>query len=108
MYDCILVIRSQKALDSFSSHKVTLGAEIGVTAGPYGAGAAMEAGIEKAPVFSYVRSRGMYAGVEVVGQVFVSRFEENAAMYHWPGITAGDIVGHYGLVRGSILMKNDS
>ena len=95
MYDCILVIRSQKALDSFATHKATLGAEIGVAAGPYGAGAAMEAGIEKAPVFSYVRSRGMYAGVEVVGQVFVERYEENAAMYHWPGVKAGDIVGPY-------------
>lgn len=92
MYDCVLVIRSQKALDSFATHKATLGAEIGVAAGPYGGGAAMETGIEKAPVFSYVRSRGMYAGVEVVGQVFVERFEENAAMYHWPGVKAGDIV----------------
>jgi hypothetical protein len=92
VYDCVLVIRSQKALDSFATHKATLGTEIGVTAGPYGAGAAVEAGRERAPVFSYVRSRGMYAGVEVVGQVFVERFDENAAMYHWPGIKAGDIV----------------
>lgn len=92
VYDCVLVIRSQEALDSFSSHKVTLGAEIGVAAGPYGAGAAVEAGKEKAPVFSYVKSRGFYAGVEVVGQVFVERFEENGAMYHWPGVKAGDIV----------------
>jgi lipid-binding SYLF domain-containing protein len=41
---------------------------------------------------SYVKSRGLYAGVEVVGQVFVERFDENAAMYHWPGVKAGDIV----------------
>lgn len=99
MYDSVLVIRSQKALDSFATHKATLGAEIGVAAGPYGAGAAMEAGIEKAPVFSYVRSRGMYAGVEVVGQVFVERFEENAAMYHWPGVKAGEIVSFVLLIR---------
>lgn len=92
VYDCILVIRTQQALDSFSTHKATLGAEIGVALGPYGSGAAVEAGKEAAPVFSYVRSRGMYAGVEVVGQVFVERFEENAAMYHWPGVKAGDIV----------------
>ena len=92
VYDCVLVINSQAALDSFSTHKATLGAEIGVAAGPYGAGAAVEAGLEKAPVFSYVRSRGLYAGVELVGQVFVERFDENAAMYHWPGVKAGDIV----------------
>ncbi|KAL7418635.1 hypothetical protein Q5752_007093 [Cryptotrichosporon argae] len=92
VYDCVLIIRTQKALDSFATHKVTLGTEIAVAAGPYGAGAAVEAGIEKAPVFSYVRSRGFYAGVEIVGQVFVERFEENAAMYHWPGVKAGDIL----------------
>lgn len=92
VYDCVLVIRSQKALDSFRTHKATLGLEIGVAAGPYGSGAAVEAGLEKAPVFSYVRSRGMYAGVELVGQVFVERYDENAAMYHYPGVKAGDIV----------------
>lgn len=75
VYDCVLVIRTQKALDSFGGHKVTIGSEIAVAAGPYGAGAAIEVGKEKAPVLSYVKSRGMYAGVEVVGQVFVSRFE---------------------------------
>ncbi|CAK9786309.1 DUF500-domain-containing protein [Cutaneotrichosporon oleaginosum] len=92
VYDCILVIRTRKALESFFGHKVTLGTEIGVAAGPYGVGAAMEAGREAAPVFSYVKSKGIYAGIEVVGQVFASRFDENAEMYHWPGIKAGDIL----------------
>lgn len=93
VYDAVLIVNSQKALDSFKTHKATLGAELGVAAGPYGAGASVEAGMETAPIWSYVRSRGMYAGVEVVGQVFVERFDENAAMYHWPGVKAGDIVG---------------
>lgn len=95
IYDCVLVINTQKALDSFKTHKATIGAELGVAAGPYGAGAAVEAGLEKAPLFSYVRSRGMYAGVEIVGQVFVERYDENGAMYHWPDVKAGDIVGHF-------------
>ena len=43
-------------------------------------------------MLSYVRTKGMYAGVELVGQVFVERFEENAAMYHYPGVKAGEIV----------------
>ncbi|WWC67199.1 uncharacterized protein I206_101106 [Kwoniella pini CBS 10737] len=92
VYDCVLVIRTQEALDSFKTHKVTIGAELAVAAGPYGAGAAVEAGKERAPLFSYVKSRGVYAGVEVVGQVFVERFDENGAMYHWPGVKAGDIL----------------
>ncbi|WVQ73339.1 hypothetical protein IAR50_002907 [Cryptococcus sp. DSM 104548] len=92
VYDCVLVINTAKALDSFRTHKATIGAELAVAAGPYGAGAAVEAGLERAPLLSYVRSRGMYAGVELVAQVFVERFEENEAMYHWPGVKAGDIL----------------
>lgn len=92
MYDAVLVLRTPAAVASFKTHKVTLGAEIGVAAGPYGAGFSGEAGLEKAPIFSYVKSRGMYAGIEAVGQVFVERFDENAAFYHWPGIKGGDIV----------------
>lgn len=39
----------------------------------FGAGAVMEAGREAAPVFSYVKSRGLYAGVSILGQVFVGK-----------------------------------
>jgi len=42
IYDAILVIRTQKALESFSTHKATLGTDIGIAVGPYGAGAAAE------------------------------------------------------------------
>jgi lipid-binding SYLF domain-containing protein len=42
-----------------------------------------------------VKSRGLYAGVEVVGQVFVERFDENALQYHWPGVKARDIVSNH-------------
>lgn len=80
IFDAVLVIRTPAALKSFASHKATLGSDIGVAAGPFGAGAALEVGIEKAPVLSYVKSRGLYAGVQLVGQVFVDRFDENAKM----------------------------
>ncbi|BEI80041.1 hypothetical protein CcaverHIS002_0105700 [Cutaneotrichosporon cavernicola] len=76
VYDCILVIRTQKALESFFGHKVTLGTEIAVAAGPYGAGAGGGG-----------RSRSRTSLL-----VFVSRFDENAEMYHWPGVKAGDIL----------------
>lgn len=90
IYDCVLVIRNQAALDSFSTHKATLGTEFALAAGPYGGGAAVELGIDKSPVLSYVKSRGLYVGVEAVAQVFIERREENEVMYYWPGIRAGD------------------
>ena len=76
-------------------------------------GAVAESGREGAPVYSYVKSRGLYAGISILGQVFVGqyrlsishsmsssrsipldieRFDENAAMYHWPGVKAQDVV----------------
>ncbi|KAM0750264.1 hypothetical protein T439DRAFT_302214 [Meredithblackwellia eburnea MCA 4105] len=92
IYDAVLVIRTQSALESFYGHKVTLGTELAVAAGPYGSGAAVELGKERSPVLSYVRSRGFYAGWEAVGQVFVVRSGENEEMYHWPGVRPMDIL----------------
>lgn len=60
--------------------------------GPFGAGAAVELGLEKSPVLSYIRSRGLYAGAEMVVQIFVARADENEALYNWPGVTPADIV----------------
>lgn len=66
--------------------------------------------MDKSPVLSYIRSRGIYAGMEAVGQVFIERRDENEKQYwsvllevgpinlsltrltRWPGIRAGDIV----------------
>ena len=75
------MIRTQAALDSFSKHKVTLGTELAVAAGPYGSGAAVELGLDKSPVLSYIKSRGIYAGMEAVGQVFIERRDENEKQY---------------------------
>lgn len=77
VFDVILLLNTDKALESFYSHKVTLGAETAVAAGPVGAGASMESGLDRAPIYSYVRSRGLYAGIEAMGQAFLSRFDEN-------------------------------
>jgi hypothetical protein len=40
-----------------SPSKISLGAELAVTAGPVGAGAMLDTGIEVSPVFSYVKSK---------------------------------------------------
>lgn len=93
--DVVLLINSSEALEGFMSHKFTIGAETGLTAGPYGAGTSAESGLNKsnrAAIYSYVRTRGMYAGVELMGQAFLSRFDENERFYYWPGITARDIL----------------
>ncbi|BGP16077.1 hypothetical protein JCM10213_006787 [Rhodosporidiobolus nylandii] len=93
VYDSILILRTQEAVDSFSSFsKITLGGEIAVAAGPYGSGMSAESGKDRTPVLSYVRTRGLYAGIEVVAQVFLARFDENERCYYWSGVSQGDIL----------------
>ncbi|BGP55407.1 hypothetical protein JCM8202_003734 [Rhodotorula sphaerocarpa] len=91
-FQCVLILNTQEAVDSFASHKITIGTEIAVVAGPYGSGGAAEVGKDRQPVYSYTRSRGLYAGVELVGQAFLCRWDENERLYFWPGVTQKDIL----------------
>lgn len=104
MYDAVLIIRTDEALRQFGSHRFSLGADVSVAAGPRGAGQGAEGSLPSQrkhnagspnshpQVYSYMRSKGVYAGIEVVGTAFISRTEENEMMYHAPGIKPVDIV----------------
>lgn len=139
IYDCVCVINSQEALAAFMNTRVSLGSDLAVVAGPYGAGGAVDFGtaVQRGrddagkktnasgvasglpqqtsvpggagspdgerpdalkpgvsdskrrspsasafkPVFSYVKSRGFYAGIQIDGTVVVERKEANAAFY---------------------------
>lgn len=130
IYDCVCVINTKEALAAFTKTRASLGSDLAVVAGPYGAGGAIDFGAavddrsakrEKAaaspgpepdtlsakpqsqtlqpgeepakgkrsslsasafkPVFSYVKSRGFYAGIQVDGTVVVERKDANAAFY---------------------------
>ncbi|KAF8315716.1 hypothetical protein DL93DRAFT_2078979 [Clavulina sp. PMI_390] len=67
VYDVVLILRTRKAVKAFSNPKVSLGAEVSVAAGPLGAGAVLDSGIEASPVLSYVKSKGLYGGAQVDG-----------------------------------------
>ncbi|KAH7320631.1 hypothetical protein B0I35DRAFT_322360, partial [Stachybotrys elegans] len=87
IYDCVCVINTQEALSSFMKQtRVSLGSDIAISAGPYGAGAALDGSASSvlSPVFSYVTSRGFYAGVQIDGTAIVERREANAAFYGQP------------------------
>ncbi|KAK4701284.1 SH3 domain-containing YSC84-like protein 1, partial [Phenoliferia sp. Uapishka_3] len=93
IFDAVLIIRTEEALLSFTSRaKFALGTDFSVVAGPYGAGAALDVSAIKAPILSYVRSRGLYAGIHLSGQVFVERTQENALLYCYPGVRASEIL----------------
>src|SRR5262245_27870836 len=83
IYDCVIVINTQQALDAFSTIRCTLGGEVSATAGPVGMGGVLETEVHKrqAPVFTYLKSRGFYAGVQVDGTIIIERTDENEKFY---------------------------
>ncbi|TAM58601.1 MAG: hypothetical protein EPN49_12300 [Rhodanobacter sp.] len=85
--DVILVFRTQRGVDSIVRGKFTLGADASATAGPVGrtATAATDAQM-KAEIYSYSRSRGLFAGVALDGAALRIDYDANAAVYG-PGIT---------------------
>ncbi|KAH7138549.1 hypothetical protein B0J11DRAFT_500763 [Dendryphion nanum] len=93
IYDCIVVINSQEALDAFSQVRCTLGGEISAVAGPVGVGGVLESEVHKrqAPIFTYLKSRGFYAGVQIDGTIIIERTDENERFYG-ERIGVGDIL----------------
>ena len=84
IYDCVIVINSEKALQAFTKLRCTLGGEVSAVAGPVGVGGILETEIHKrqAPVWTYLKSRGFYAGVQVDGTVVIERTDENERFYN--------------------------
>ncbi|KAK2600000.1 hypothetical protein QQS21_005302 [Conoideocrella luteorostrata] len=85
IYDCVVVINNRKALEAFTKIRATLGGEISAVAGPVGVGGVLENDGKwkqaNRPVFTYLKSRGFYAGVQVDGTVVIERTDENARFY---------------------------
>lgn len=83
IYDCVVVINTEKALEAFTKIRATVGGEISVVAGPVGIGGILETELHKrqAPVFNYMKSRGFYAGVQIDGSVIIERGDENERFY---------------------------
>jgi lipid-binding SYLF domain-containing protein len=91
--DIVLVFTTQRGVEGISGGKVTLGADASVAAGPVGrnASAATDAGF-KAEVYSYSRSRGVFAGLALDGTAITIDDRADANFYKKPGVMASDIV----------------
>ncbi|KAK0542944.1 hypothetical protein OC846_006580 [Tilletia horrida] len=91
IYDVVLVLRTDKAVEAFRNAKVSVGAELSVTAGPVGNGAMVDSGVEASPAFSYVKSKGFYAGLQLDGNIIVNRKDENSRFYGVPDVQTTDV-----------------
>ena len=83
IYDCVVVINTEAALEAFTKVRCTLGSEISVSAGPVGAGGVLDTEVHKrqSAIFTYLKSRGFYAGVQIDGTVIIERTDENERFY---------------------------
>ena len=80
--DLILVFKTRKSIEGILNGKLTLGADAAAAAGPVGRQAAAATdGRLQAEIYSYSRSRGLFAGVSVDGSVLRVEPDLNTAFY---------------------------
>lgn len=83
IYDCVVVINTYEALEAFKTFRCTLGGEISASAGPVGVGGILDTEVHKrqAPIWTYMKSRGLYGGVQIDGTVIIERTDENERFF---------------------------
>ena len=94
--DYILVFKSRKDIDTIVKGKTTLGTDLGVAAGPVGRQATAATDFKTA-VYSYSRSKGVFAGVSLEGSTLQINHEANAEYYGKEGINPEDIFANKGV-----------
>jgi lipid-binding SYLF domain-containing protein len=78
--DFVIVLNSKKAVKAFTHGNLTLGGNLSIAAGPVGRNAEIGATVA-APLFSYSRTRGVFAGVSLEGTVVIVRTKVNKRAY---------------------------
>ncbi len=87
----VLLAMTDRGVTAFLSNNVKLGADIGVAAGPVGAGAAAATANLSADIISFSRSKGAFGGIALNGAVVAVRGALNQA-YYGKKVTPTDIL----------------
>jgi len=100
--DVVLVLTTRRSLNKISSGKLTLGADASVAAGPVGrqASAATDPTLSS-EVYSYSRSRGLFAGVALDGSAITIDHSANSRFYDKGTVNVADIID------GTLKSNND-
>jgi lipid-binding SYLF domain-containing protein len=84
--DVVLIFVTPRSVENFKRGKFTLGADASVAAGPVGRQGEASAGVN-AEVYSYSRSRGLFAGVALDGTVVAFDRKANEFFYGNESVT---------------------
>lgn len=96
--DIILVFKSSRSIEGIMKGKFTLGADASVAAGPVGRQASASTDVLlKSEIYSYSRSRGLFAGLAVDGAGIQINHDANEAFYGTGYSLPADIIGNRNL-----------
>jgi len=80
--DFILLVMNRRSVDGILQGKFKLGGDASVAAGPVGRAASASTDIQlKGGILSYSRSRGLFAGAKLEGDVITQHWDGDAELY---------------------------
>jgi lipid-binding SYLF domain-containing protein len=91
--DFVIILNTDDAVKAFSHpENVTLGGNLSVTAGPVGIGGEVSGSlVDRAPLFAYSKSKGLFAGVSLEGTMIIGRKDANKQFYGHE-VSAADVL----------------
>lgn len=95
--DFVIVFKTHRSIEGIMKGKYTLGADAAVAAGPVGRNMAAATDVQlKAEIYSYSRSRGLFAGVSLEGSALQIDDAADEGFYGKEGIRPSDILAGRG------------
>ncbi len=90
--DIVLLFKYRENIEDLAKTEVTLGGDLGIAAGPVGrnSSANVDVGFD-AEIYSYSRSKGLYAGISLEGTVLDKDVKVNDSFYEQEGISLQEI-----------------
>jgi len=79
--EIVLLVMSQRGVDSMLSSTFKLGAEVSVAAGPVGVGIEGATAVLSADMVTFARAKGIFGGISLEGAVIAVRDEWNRTYY---------------------------
>ena len=89
--EVILLAMTDRGVTTMLQNSVKLGADVGIAAGPYGAGAQAATANISADILAFSRSKGLYGGISLDGAIVDVRDSLNRA-YYGKSVTPTDIL----------------
>ena len=89
--EVILLVMNDRGIASMLTNSFKLGADVGIAAGPIGAGVAAATANLSADILAFSRSKGLYGGISLDGAVVATRGDRNDA-YYGRKVTPADIL----------------